>query len=79
MERLKEKADAIISIEGTEYALYKSGPMHKYPYIVDLSTGEIPYNMQRTLLSGFLTQKSVDTGGKTTHWCIRRAIEIALN
>lgn len=77
MEKLKEKADAIISIEGTEYALYKNGPLRKYPYMVDLSTGEIPDGLQFSLLKGYLLQHGVEVNGKVTHWCVRKAIEIA--
>ena len=47
LERYKD-ADTVITIEGKEYALYKNGPLNKYPYMIDLSTGEIPQGKQRS-------------------------------
>ena len=74
--------DAVISIEGNEYALFNKGkgPLGKYPYMIDLSTGGIPDGFQRPLLKEFLLQHDVDIEPwekKNTHWCIREAIKIA--
>ena len=43
-------ADAIVTIEGKEYALYKNSPLKKYPYMVDIATGGIPNQEQMPLL-----------------------------
>ena len=74
--------DAVISIEGKEYALFNKGkgPSGKYPYTIDLSTDGIPDGLQRPLLKEFLLQNGVDIEPwekRNTHWCIREAIKIA--
>lgn len=79
MESYKS-ADAVISIEGKEYALFTGGPLSKYPYMVDISTGEILYGEQRPLLKVFLLQKGIDIEPwetRTTHWCVRQAVKAA--
>lgn len=73
-------ADAVITIEGKQYALFKKGTLSKYPYMVDLSTGGIPYREQRPLLKEFLLQNGVDIEPwetKGPHWCVRQAIKVA--
>lgn len=75
-----EDADAIVSIEGNEYALYKNGPLKKYPYIIDISTGEIPEGKQRSLLKTYLQQNGMDIEPhkeELTHWWVRQAIKAA--
>jgi len=42
MEEKYKRADAVITIKGRVYALYNKGTLKKYPYMVDISTGEIP-------------------------------------
>ena len=79
MESLYKNADAIITIEGKQYALFKKGNLKKYPYMIDMSTGGIPEGQQRPLLKEYLVQHGADIEPweeKTTHWCIRRAIEL---
>ena len=79
IERYKD-ADTIITIEGKEYALYKNGPLNKYPYMVDLSTGEIPQGKQRSLLKNYLLLNEVDiesVGERGPHWYVRKAIKVA--
>lgn len=76
------KCDAVISIEGKEYALFNNGkgPLGKYPYMIDLSTGGIPDGLQRPLLKEYLLYNGVDIEPwekKNTHWCIKEAIKIA--
>ena len=71
-------ADAIVSIEGKEYALYKNGPLKKYPYMVDIVTGGIPNQEQMPLLRSYLLLNGIKIGPKwNTHWCVRQAIKIA--
>lgn len=73
-------ADAFISVEGREYALYKNGSLKRYPYMVDISTGEIPEGEQRPLLKAFLLSCKVNIEPwkeKNTHWCIKQAIKSA--
>lgn len=73
-------ADAIVTIEGHEYALYKSGPLNKYPYMVDISTGEVPIGKQRSLLKSYLWLKGIDIesfGERGPHWYVRQAIKVA--
>lgn len=72
-------ADAIITIEGSEYALYKNGPLKKYPYMVDISTGAIPQGDQRSLLRTYLLLHGVDIEPwreRGPHWCVRQAIKV---
>lgn len=71
-------AEAIVTVEGKTYALYKKGPLKRYPYIVDTSTGGIPDGQQLPIVKSYLQQNSVNIG-KTwnTHWCIFQAISIA--
>jgi len=73
-------ADTIIAIEGHEYALYKNGPLNKYPYMVDISTGEVPLGKQRSLLKSSLWLKGIDIesfGERGPHWYVRQAIKVA--
>ena len=73
-------ADAIVTIEGKEYALYKNGPLKKYPYMVDVSTGGIPEGEQRPLLKTYLLLNGVDIEPweeRGPHWCVRQAIKVA--
>lgn len=70
----------MITIEGKEYALYKRGPRKKYPYMVDVFTGEIPQRKQRTLLKSYLRMNEVDVeafGEQITHWYVKEAIKVA--
>lgn len=72
-------ADAIITIEGREYALYKSGPLKKYPYMVDISTGAIPQGDQRSLLRMYLLLHGVDIEPwreRGPHWFVRQTIKV---
>lgn len=78
MEKYND-ADAIITIEGREYALYKNGPLKKYPYMVDISTGAIPQGDQRSLLRMYLLLHGVDIEPwreRGPHWCVRQAIKV---
>lgn len=73
-------ADAIVIIEGKEYALYKKGSLKKYPYMVDTSTGGIPQGLQRSLLKTYLLLHGVDVEPweeRTSHWCLQAAIKVA--
>lgn len=80
-------AAAFISIEGKEYALFRKGPLKKdkhgnetIPYMIDTSTGQIPYRKQRPLLREYLLLHRVDIEPwekRTTHWCIQQAIKVA--
>lgn len=73
-------ADAIVTIEGKEYALYKNGPLKKYPYMIDIATGEIPHREQRPLLKSYLLFNGVNIepwDERITHWCVRQAIKVA--
>lgn len=74
--------DAVIIIKGNRYALYKKDK-NRNPYMVELSTGEIPQRPQRSLLKEYLLERGVDIepwegpNHRTTYWCIRQAIKIA--
>ena len=73
-------ADAIVTIEGKEYALYKNGSLKKYPYMIDIATGEIPHREQRPLLKSYLLFNGVNIepwDERLTHWCVRQAIKVA--
>lgn len=73
-------AEAVIKIKGREYALYSKGILKKYPYMVDVSTGEIPEGGQRPLLKEYLLLNEVDIEPweeKNTHWCVKQAIKVA--
>lgn len=73
-------ADAIVTIEGKEYALYKNGPLKKYPYMIDVTTGGVPHREQRPLLKNYLLLNGVDIEPwyeRTTHWCVLQAIKVA--
>lgn len=73
-------ADAIVTIEGKEYALYKNGSLRKYPYMVDVSTGGIPQGEQRPLLKTYLLLNGVNIEPweeRQSHWCVRQAIKVA--
>ena len=73
-------ADAIVTIEGKEYALYKNGPLKKYPYMIDIAIGEIPHREQRPLLKSYLLFNGVNIepwDERITHWCVRQAIKVA--
>lgn len=79
MEKYSD-ADAIVTIEGKEYALYKNGHLKKYPYMVDVSTGGIPQGEQRPLLKTYLLLNGVDIEPweeRGPHWCVRQAIKVA--
>lgn len=73
-------SDAIVTIEGKEYALYKNGPLSKYPYMIDISTGVIPHGEQRSLLKTYLLLHDIDIEpwkDRGPHWCVRQAIKVA--
>lgn len=75
-----DDSDAIVTIEGKEYALYKNGPLRKYPYMVDISTGTVPQGEQRPLLRTYLLLHGVDIepwDERGPHWCVRQAIKVA--
>lgn len=75
-----DDSDAIVIIEGKEYALYKNGPLRKYPYMVDISTGAIPQGKQRPLLRTYLLLHGVDIESleeRGPHWYVRQAIKVA--
>ena len=79
MEEYRD-ADAIVTIEGKEYALYKKGPLKKYPYMIDIATGEIPQGEQRSLLKSYLLLNGVNVepwDERITHRCVRQAINVA--
>ena len=79
MEKYSD-ADVIVTIEGKEYALYKNGPLKKYPYMVDVSTDEIPQGEQRSLLKTYLLLNGIDIEPweeRGPHWYVRRAIKVA--
>ena len=79
MEKYSD-ADAIVTIEGKEYALYKNGPLSKYPYMVDSSTDAIPQGKQRSLLRAYLLLHGVNIEpweDRGPHWCVRQAIKVA--
>lgn len=71
-------ADAIITIEGKEYALYKNGPLKKYPYMIDIAIGGIPDREQLPLLKSYLLLNGVHIEPTwNTHWCVSQAIKVA--
>ena len=72
-------AEAIITIEGTEYTLFKKSPLRKCPHMVNISTGEIPDGDQKPLLGRYLVQNGVSPLdlGANTHARVRQAISIA--
>lgn len=73
-------ADAIVTIGGKEYALYKNGPLSKYPYIVDTFTDAIPQGEQRLLLRKYLLLHGVNIKPwkeRGPHWFVRQAIKVA--
>lgn len=73
-------ADAIVTIDGKEYALYKNGPLSKYPYIVDTFTDAIPQGEQRLLLRKYLLLHGVNIEPwkeRGPHWFVRQAIKVA--
>lgn len=73
-------ADAIVVIEGKEYALYKNGPLSKYPYMVNTSTDIIPQGKQRSLLKAYLLLHGVNIEPweeRGPHWYVRQAIKAA--
>lgn len=73
-------ADAIVTIEGKEYALYKNGSLSKYPYIVDTFTDAIPQGKQRLLLREYLLLHGVTIEPwkeRGPHWFVRQAIKVA--
>lgn len=79
MENYKN-ADAVITIDGQEYALFKTGSLSKYPYIVDVSTGRIPKGKQRSLLKKYLLQSGANIelrDDRGPHWYVRQAISVA--
>lgn len=76
-----EDADAIITIEGRKYALYKNGPLKENcPYMIDVATAEIPPRKQLPLLKSYLLSNGISKellNERQTHWCICKAIEFA--
>ena len=71
-------ADAVVTIEGKEYALYQYGPLKQYPYMADLDTGEIPTGKQLPLLKSYLQRNGVNIEPAwNTHWCVHQAIKVA--
>ena len=72
-------AEATITIEGTEYALFTKSPLRKYPHVVNISTGEIPDGDQKSLLGRYLVQNGVSPMdlGANTHTRVKQAINIA--
>lgn len=75
-------ADAVVTIYGKEYALFKIGPLSKYPYMVDISTGRIPQGKQRSLLKAYLMQSGANIElreDRGPHWYVRQAISVAQN
>ena len=77
---MKNTDFAEVFIDGRYYLLFKSGPHHKWPYMIDRETGEIPCGRQRSLLKKYLLKRGVDLDPwerKTTHWCIKEAIKIS--
>ena len=73
-------ADAIVTIEGKEYALYKNGPLKKYPYMIDIATGEIPQGEQRPLLKSYLLLNGINAelwDERGPHWFVRQAVKVA--
>lgn len=71
-------AEAIITVEGKTYALYKNGSLKRHPYIIDTVTGQIPDRQQRPIMKSYLRQNGVQIKENwNTHWCIRQAISIA--
>lgn len=73
-------ADAIVTIDGREYALYKNGPLSKYPYIVDTFTDAIPQGEQRLLLRKYLLLHGVNIEPwkeRGPHWFVRQAVKVA--
>ena len=84
MEKYRD-ADAIVTIEGRDYALYRKGPIRKNPhmkdittYIVDITTDEIPYYEQRPLMNSYLQLNGIRIGPQdTTYGCIHQAIKVA--
>lgn len=75
-------AAAFVTIAGNEYALFRKGPLKNYPYMIDISSGQIPEGEQRPLLRDYLLLHGVDIepwNEKDTHWCIRKAIQISEN
>lgn len=72
-------ADAIVTIEGKEYALYKNGPLKNYPYMIDVATGRIPLGEQRPLLKSYLVLNGVNIdpwNKRNTHWCVMQALKV---
>ncbi len=71
-------AEAIIIVEGRTYALYKNGPLKRYPYIIDIVTGQIPNRQQLPIVKSYLRQYNVQIKENwTTHRYICQAISIA--
>ena len=76
---MKNANSAVIYVDGRYYVLYESGPLSKYPYMVDRETGEMPFGNQRPLLKKYLLQMGVDIEPwykKNTHWCVKEAIRV---
>ena len=79
MEKYRD-ADAIVTIEGKEYALYKKGPLKKYPYMIDIATGGIPHREQRPLLKTYLLLNGINVelwDERGPHWFVRQAVKVA--
>ena len=73
-----DSPDAIIVIDGNRYALFRKKGRSN-PYMVDISSGEIPRGYQRPLLKKYLIGRGVDLEPwekKTTHWCIHQALKL---
>lgn len=77
--KVSDAPDAVITIDGNQYALYSKREKIN-PHMVELSSGEIPFGEQRSLLKRFLLDHGADIEPwkkKNTHWCIGEAIKIS--
>lgn len=74
-------ADAIVTIEGRKYALYKKGhgSLNEHPYMVEIATGVIPQREQLPLLKSYLLLNSdiVPQDKWNTHQFVAQAIKVA--
>ena len=73
-------SDAVVTIEGKEYALYKKGhgSLSEYPHMVEIAIGAIPPREQLPLLKSYLQLNGVNVEPTwNTHWCVCQAIKVA--
>lgn len=73
-------ADAIVTIEGKEYALYRKGHgfLSKYPHMIEIAIGVIPLGEQLPLLKSYLQLNGINVEPMwNTHWCVCQAIKVA--